>query len=424
MKKCILFGLSLILFAGCKTENGRTLSDDLKVIEIITTQNNIEAIDTSSSRIEIQDGRIVELNLIDAKIKSLPAEIGSLDSLEELFLNDNYLSELPAEIWNLKKLKILSANINSLISLPSVPEGKQALEELRLNSNQFSRLPSGLEKLENLESLEFSGNQFTVIDTSVMKLKQIEELDFSKNRISSVPENWDDLINLKKLDLSHNELTSLPVNLLDQEGIRIDISFNQLCGIPAKYHKALTETEMLWKLSQKCESEAYEISVKSRKLYHQYNDLVNRVKDVHLPDLKVNFDSKSIVPTSLFRKEMLDKSKLAHHLYLAPADCGDEPYYLDLYGDNIVHSQELGWNITFVNEGWSIGNGIRPGLTKKQVQKLLGPALHDTGRFLIYGEVYPNDPGDGTPDQFFRSTWFYFENDKLEAAHLIYYMDC
>ena len=97
------------------------------------------------------DGRLTELNcnydlaneftLSDLGLSGeIPQEIGTLDSLEFLWLEDNQLTgPIPSEIGNLSKLKYLIMHYNQLSdSIPSEIGNLSNLEILKLDNNQLT----------------------------------------------------------------------------------------------------------------------------------------------------------------------------------------------------------------------------------------------------------------------------------------------
>lgn len=97
------------------------------------------------------DGRLTELNcnydlaneftLSDLGLSGeIPQEIGTLDSLEFLWLEDNQLTgPIPSEIGNLSKLKYLIMHHNQLSdSIPSEIGNLSNLEILKLDNNQLT----------------------------------------------------------------------------------------------------------------------------------------------------------------------------------------------------------------------------------------------------------------------------------------------
>ena len=113
------------------------------------------------------DGRLTELNcnydlaneftLSDLGLSGeIPQEIGTLDSLEFLWLEDNQLTgPIPTEIGNLSKLKYLIMHCNQLSdSIPTEIGNLSNLEILKLDNNQLTGyIPESICDL----TLEFNG---------------------------------------------------------------------------------------------------------------------------------------------------------------------------------------------------------------------------------------------------------------------------
>ncbi|TPX50659.1 hypothetical protein CcCBS67573_g10079 [Chytriomyces confervae] len=116
----------------------------------------------------------------------LPASIGQLTNLEELYISGNAFSwELPSEIWNLANLKfLLMSGCNLFGSLAGVAALRN-LKGLDVSKNQFSgEFPTReILNLENLEELHLVGNQFSggeILDMSErnQKIKMCVDRDF------------------------------------------------------------------------------------------------------------------------------------------------------------------------------------------------------------------------------------------------------
>ena len=80
-----------------------------------------------------------------------PETIGSLPSLQELWLDCNDLSELPPEIGNLKKLTQIDVSENVLEYLPEEISGLTNLTDLCLSQNNLDKLPEGVGRYQSLQ---------------------------------------------------------------------------------------------------------------------------------------------------------------------------------------------------------------------------------------------------------------------------------
>ncbi|KAL5558043.1 hypothetical protein UlMin_034254 [Ulmus minor] len=141
----------------------------------------------------------------------IPSSLGSLGSLNSLFLSGNDLSgSVPSSLGQLANLSILDLSRNSLTG--SIPSGFSSLLNLTLldlSSNFLSgSIPSGLGNLSRLKSLNVSDNSLTAfIPVQLGELSQLVELNLSKNFLSgSLPSDLKGLKSLKRIDVGGNEL--------------------------------------------------------------------------------------------------------------------------------------------------------------------------------------------------------------------------
>ena len=160
--------------------------------------------------VTMDGGRVVELELGEMGLTgAVPAEIGQLTSLAELWLDGNQLTSVPAEIGRLTSLTMLY-----------------------LHNNQLTSVPAEIGQLAALKVLSLSGNQLTSVPAEIGQLTSLRELDLSGNRLTSVPANIGQLTALKQLNLSFNKLTRLPAAIRDlraagclvvlDDGVRVD----------------------------------------------------------------------------------------------------------------------------------------------------------------------------------------------------------
>ena len=112
----------------------------------------------------------ISLNLSNNRLTSLPESIGTLIGLKELFLQYNYLKRLPvsiiskpllthlflhaqSNICQLKKLIELDVKNNRLSSLPESLGNLKCLNTLCLTNNLLNSLPFSIGKLSELQDL-------------------------------------------------------------------------------------------------------------------------------------------------------------------------------------------------------------------------------------------------------------------------------
>ena len=206
--------------------------------------------------------RVTELDLDDSQLTgTIPAELGSLQSLERLTLSLNQLTgPVPTELGRLSKLDLLDLSDNQLTGhIPPQLGGLQNLNQLRLGGNQLTgpiptqlsalsnlqylslsqnqlsgTVPDSLGNLSNLEHLYLTDNQFTgTIPTSLGNLSNLEYLSISLNQVSgTIPTSLGNLSDLKSLRLLGNQLSGeVPTSLGDLSNLLVlSLSRNQLTG--------------------------------------------------------------------------------------------------------------------------------------------------------------------------------------------------
>ena len=179
-----------------------------------------------------------ELWLWDNQLSGeIPAELGNLSSLEALWLDDNQLSgEIPAELGNLSSLEWLAIEFNQLSGeIPAELGNLANLEVLDLGHNQLSgEIPAELGNLANLVWLYLGHNQLSgKIPTDMGSLANLVDLSFSVNQLSGeIPPELGNLANLVDLSFSVNQLSGeIPPELGNLANL-VDLSFsvNQLSG--------------------------------------------------------------------------------------------------------------------------------------------------------------------------------------------------
>ena len=213
------------------------------------------AIHTGDSRISVNDitdeifleickiKTLKSLNLDNAYIKSIPAEIKNLTELEQIQITCKVsLEKIPREICELKNLKeinISGANLprifegvgelknlrrlrlekNKISVLPDSIGDLQNLEELELNKNNLKELPDSIGKLKKLSNLELRNNQIRKLPDEIGAMESLQELDLYDNQLAALPDSIGNLKNLEDLDLANNSLTALPSTMIQLENL-------------------------------------------------------------------------------------------------------------------------------------------------------------------------------------------------------------
>ena len=187
--------------------------------------------------------RVTGLNLGDKGLTGrIPAELGSLIYLENLFLTRNELTGIiPPGLGQLTNLRVLSLSQNQLTGpIPSALSSLTSLQVLALSQNQLTGpIPSALSSLTSLEQLYLWGNQLTgPIPTWLGSLTSLQVLYLDENQLTGpIPSALSTLTNLEILSLGANQLAGpIPSALSTLTSLQVlSLSQNQLTGpIPSE----------------------------------------------------------------------------------------------------------------------------------------------------------------------------------------------
>ncbi|RCJ41185.1 hypothetical protein A6770_08860 [Nostoc minutum NIES-26] len=154
--------------------------------------------------------KATKLDLYGEGLTILPAEIGQLSNLRELYLSNNQLTMLPAEIGQLSNLSRLDLSNNQLTTLPAEIGQLSSLSRLDLSNNQLTTLPAEIGQLFNLSLLYLIGNQLTMLPAVIGQLSNLSRLYLGDNQLTTLPAVIGQLCNLSQLDLEKNKLINLP----------------------------------------------------------------------------------------------------------------------------------------------------------------------------------------------------------------------
>ena len=211
------------------------------------------------------------LDVNDNRLEKLPAEIGTLEALEELLVYKNQLKELPTEVGALKNLKTLNAFNNALKKLPPTVGQLKSLVELNVGANKLMMVPDDcFASLGKLEILSLQSNNLVrlgslaPIAASIKELRlfennldappsfgaagapKLELFEMNKNRLAAFPDDY--FANMPMLNRfvvsnqteKHGGLTALPASLASCTALQFLLAdANKLEQVPAGTWPAL-----------------------------------------------------------------------------------------------------------------------------------------------------------------------------------------
>ena len=202
-------------------EHGKSIPETVLYNEL--SENEI--IDRGTGRMRIRPMDMLH-GKINNGLKSLPAEIGKLTKLEQLFIANSEIESLPAELSNLvsctdveiyncpkmTKFPMALAQMPELITANLANNSQWSAEEALKG---FKALATGPSR-EKIQILYFNQNNLEVIPAEITNMKKIGMMDFSYNRIAKIEKAWSKDIKPVQLFLDNNRLSEFPV---DSEGV-------------------------------------------------------------------------------------------------------------------------------------------------------------------------------------------------------------
>ena len=183
---------------------------------------------------------------------AIPAEIGLLTQILELFLYNNQLSgTIPASVGQLTQLQTLYLSVNQLSgAIPPQIGQLTKLTSLYLNQNQFSgTIPAEIGQLTKLILLYLHTNQLSgTIPAEIGQLTQLTSIFLGSNKLSgTIPAAIGQLTQLQILSLYTNKLSgTIPAEIGQLTQLNtLYLNDNQLTGsIPAEIGQ-LTKLQIL-----------------------------------------------------------------------------------------------------------------------------------------------------------------------------------
>lgn len=216
---CGIFLLSVTAFAQRE-------QDSLALVEFYNSTQGDQWTDNSNwlsaapisewKGITLKNNRVSQITFYQNNLNgTLPAAIGSLDSLTSLVIlsNPNLGGSLPTEIGNLSILTRLTLHGDNFSgTLPTSLGNLTKLTELTLSNNAFSgSFPDVLGNLVNLTDLDLSENQFSgALPSAIGNLILVEDFNIGENDFDALPAELTQMTALVRLYLYDNAFTSIP----------------------------------------------------------------------------------------------------------------------------------------------------------------------------------------------------------------------
>ena len=198
------------------------------------------------------NGRVTYLGLWDNNLRgTLPAALGNLDQLTDLYLQDNHLTGSIPDLGRLSKLEILRMWNNQLTGeIPASLSNLTKLRTLELWDNQLTGPIPDLSRLTELTFLDLHSNQLSGNIPSMSGLTNLEEVRLNDNQLSGPIPDLSGLTSLERLYLERNQLTGeIPASLDSLTSlVNLYLHQNKLTGeIPASLGNFADITQLfLW----------------------------------------------------------------------------------------------------------------------------------------------------------------------------------
>lgn len=174
------------------------------------------------------------LDLLGMAVEVVPESFGRhLPALTSLAINTNSIKTLPASLSRLRTLQTLICRHNLLESLPPLT-GLNALLTMDVSSNALTALPASIGELPVLHHIDCNSNQLAALPAELCHLRALQTLLCHSNQLEQLPDEMGALPALVALDASRNLLEELPESLgYARKLVSLDLSTNRLRQMPA-----------------------------------------------------------------------------------------------------------------------------------------------------------------------------------------------
>jgi internalin A len=156
------------------------------LLELDLSDNNLTSLPESLSRLK----NLRYLNLTSNQIRTLPSSISQVENLRLLWLADNPWDSLPEWDWigslpNLTKLGVGGCNLKEI---PKFISQLHNLSVLNIAVNQITYIPDFLYNLSRLRGLKFYNNLIKEISPKILQLESLETIDLDRNPLEIPPQ--------------------------------------------------------------------------------------------------------------------------------------------------------------------------------------------------------------------------------------------
>eukprot|EP01088_Endostelium_zonatum_P017644 TRINITY_DN530_c1_g1_i2.p1 TRINITY_DN530_c1_g1~~TRINITY_DN530_c1_g1_i2.p1 ORF type:complete len:1951 (-),score=435.72 TRINITY_DN530_c1_g1_i2:123-5267(-) len=167
---------------------------------------------------------VVELDLSNNSLTTLPTEIGTMKVLEKLKLMSNAIVYLPQSIGQISTLNYLDLSKNQIVTngLPITITKLPELKYLNLSNNKLTNIPRfGLAQMPKLKKLNLKGNQLTEMSLWCASFEEeIEHRDGVEvlNYLKALNKGVDEVYRMKLMFVGNGNVgkTSLLKNIISQ----------------------------------------------------------------------------------------------------------------------------------------------------------------------------------------------------------------
>jgi Leucine-rich repeat (LRR) protein len=181
------------------------------------------------------NNKLVELNLPNNIIESIPIEISKLIELSIINLNNNRLKEIPKFFKYLTGLSILEMENNFIEIIPKELEKCKSLKVLKLSNNNIREVPYFITQLPNLEYLFLRDNKIEILPEKVASISEnfnkilynfFATAGLNQSNSSAIEGNYFD--KLIDLNLNGTLVKSIPEGISSRKNLSLNGLFNPI----------------------------------------------------------------------------------------------------------------------------------------------------------------------------------------------------